>query len=94
MEVVILKMQNGAELIGEFQRHDHASDGSKVLVMDRVRQVITDGNTGGLIPYLMLNPDANGVEIRESKIEAGPMVAPADVAREYLQSVTKMILAS
>ena len=84
--VVVLKMSNGDEVIGNISNSD-----SDNLYMDKPRVVFHNGEQGGLMPYCISSPDVKEFPINKNLV-VGRFTAPKELADGYLQSTTSILL--
>lgn len=86
MTVIVMKLTNGDEVIANM------SDKSETqIIVDRPRTIFTNGDQGGLMPYLISAPDADNVGINRSAI-VSMFEAPKELADGYTQSTSRLIL--
>ena len=85
MNVVILKMTNGEELLAKETLENGISQYSKV----RALRVNNQGE-GGLVPWITLNPDAK-ISISNSNI-AAKVLASIEVEKSYLETTSEILL--
>ena len=87
MEVKVLKLMSGEEIISNYDMH------TNLYVKPRVLQLMPDGQGGaraGLVPWIMSAPDAI-VPIFDGCI-ATVFDAPMEISRSYLESTSGIAL--
>jgi hypothetical protein len=89
MDVVVLKMVNGDEVITELKEE---AEGFVVLSRPRVLQMMhgQQGVQMGLIPWIMSAPDESCVVQKEGILTS--ITAPNDISKAYLQQVSSIQL--
>jgi hypothetical protein len=89
MNIMVLKMQSGDELISELV--EEAEDFA-VLKRPRVLQIMQtqQGMQMGLVPWLISAPESECVVMKDSF--ATWVTAPEDIAKAYMQQVSQIQL--
>lgn len=85
MQVMILKMHSGEELIANLSGNTY----SKIRVF-HVAEDMNGNARAGLMPWILSAPDAS-LEINENHISA-QFEAPAEIERAYLEATTSIAL--
>jgi len=86
MTTIIIKTINGEEIIASLD-----SKNENEITVSKPRKLVLQGSQGGLMPYIISSPDAEGIVINRRAI-AAMFEAPQDVANSYLQATTSILL--
>lgn len=91
MNVIVLKLISGEEVIAELDSQDEVA---MIVNKPRVMQIIRghDGSiSGGLVPYLISDPDRKGVTLYKSAI-ACSFPANLELSNSYMSATSSLIL--
>lgn len=88
MDVIVMKMNNGDEVIAELKSETPKGDG---IIVSRPRVIFHDGRQGGLAPYFISSPNQENITIANDRYIAR-FQASIELADGYRKSSSSLQL--
>lgn len=92
MEVLILKLLSGEEVLAEKSEKD--VEGAVVVNRPRIMHLepTPNGMKATLIPYVLSDADGKNIEVRMNALACNPIEASAEIAKSYTQAVSGLTI--